>query len=315
MRPVADPRANLLLVRQAYLRLTLAVTKDKSLDDKTTATRRKRKRRKGAAAAGGGSGRGRHEQNQHITLTVRQIVLGDDGIILSSHRLSTKDVASQEGEVVIDVAEAAQQWMLQPEDNQGLKVDCQGCREAGIRIVGPGDIKDPLEPELSVEIEKKMRHPSSLLSRNKRSYFMRTISPNDSGRQSNRRVECRVPSPKSGKGRNKRKKKQRCCRERMEIDFTLLDGFEFILQPLTFDAFMCQGRCPNRFNPAHGHALLQSLMHMKTRGLSKKERVPRPCCAASKLSSLPILHLSQSNDHRLDVSHWKNVIVGECKCS
>ncbi|KAF7383528.1 hypothetical protein HZH66_012878 [Vespula vulgaris] len=112
-----------------------------------------------------------------------------------------------------------------------------------------------------------------------------------------RRTECR--------GDNKK-----CCRHEMTVIFKDLKGFEFIVQPKTFDAGYCKGRCPPRYNPAHHHALLQSLIWKEDR-----RKAPRPCCAPSKLAELEILYFDENDSTSLKVSNWKNMRVLECACS
>ncbi|XP_075219570.1 TGF-beta domain-containing family member maverick isoform X2 [Lycorma delicatula] len=104
--------------------------------------------------------------------------------------------------------------------------------------------------------------------------------------------------------------RKRCCRHTMDVVFKDLPGFEFIIQPYSFDAGYCKGRCPARYNPAHHHALLQSLIWKQDR-----QRAPRPCCAPSKLADLEILHLDEDDPTVLKVSTWKNMRVLECACS
>lgn len=112
-----------------------------------------------------------------------------------------------------------------------------------------------------------------------------------------RRTEC--------KGQNKK-----CCRHEMTVIFKDLKGFEFIIQPKVFDAGYCKGRCPPRYNPAHHHALLQSLIWKEDR-----KKAPRPCCAPSKLTELEILYFDENDATKLKVSNWKNMKVLECACS
>ncbi|KAJ8682266.1 hypothetical protein QAD02_018058 [Eretmocerus hayati] len=112
-----------------------------------------------------------------------------------------------------------------------------------------------------------------------------------------RRTECR------GDGK-------RCCRHELTVNFHELDGFDFIIQPKSFDAGYCKGRCPPRFNPAHHHALLQSLIWKEDRS-----KAPRPCCAPSKLAELEILYFDENDSTKLKVSNWKDMRVLECACS
>lgn len=103
---------------------------------------------------------------------------------------------------------------------------------------------------------------------------------------------------------------KKCCRHEMTVIFKDLKGFEFIVQPKSFDAGYCKGRCPPRYNPAHHHAVLQSLIWKDNRG-----KVPRPCCAPNKLTELEILFIDDNDTTKLKISSWKNMKVLECACS
>jgi hypothetical protein len=56
---------------------------------------------------------------------------------------------------------------------------------------------------------------------------------------------------------------KKCCRDDMKVNLRELKGFEFIVEPKEFNAFVCRGRCPPRYHPLTEHSLLQSVMHMK----------------------------------------------------
>ncbi|XP_076640793.1 TGF-beta domain-containing family member maverick [Halictus rubicundus] len=103
---------------------------------------------------------------------------------------------------------------------------------------------------------------------------------------------------------------KKCCRHELTVMFKDLKGFEFIVYPKTFDAGYCKGRCPPRYNPAHHHALLQSLLWKEDR-----KKVPKPCCAPSKLDQLMIVYFDENDSTQLKVSYWKNIKVLECACS
>ncbi|CAK9819973.1 Protein dbl-1 [Anthophora plagiata] len=103
---------------------------------------------------------------------------------------------------------------------------------------------------------------------------------------------------------------KKCCRHELTVMFKDLKGFEFIVHPKTFDAGYCKGRCPPKYNPAHHHALLQSLLWKEDR-----KKVPKPCCAPSKLDQLMIVYFDEDDATQLKVSYWKNIQVLECACS
>ena len=87
----------------------------------------------------------------------------------------------------------------------------------------------------------------------------------------------------------------------------------FIFQPRIFDAHLCRGRCPPRFNMANDHAMLQSIMHLKTRH-QIHGKIPKPCCVGRKFRPLDILHVDDLDPTKLKVTRWKDVIVTECGC-
>ena len=110
----------------------------------------------------------------------------------------------------------------------------------------------------------------------------------------------------------------KCCKDNMIVNFDEMEGFEFIVEPRQFNAYMCRGRCPARYKPLNDHSLLQSLLHIKQQKNLEQEdsvKVKRPCCVPSKLSSLPILHLDENDPSKLKVTLWHNIIVTECACA
>lgn len=122
-------------------------------------------------------------------------------------------------------------------------------------------------------------------------------SNNNNKNRQNRRTNCY-------------KANQRCCRHSMEVTFKEIKGFEFIIQPKVFDAGYCHGRCPPRYNPAHHHAMLQSLIWKQNH-----HKAPRPCCAPSKLVELEVLHVDEKDSDKLKISTWSDMKVVECACS
>ena len=95
----------------------------------------------------------------------------------------------------------------------------------------------------------------------------------------------------------------------MSVGIEDLEGFGFIYQPLQFDAAFCVGRCPARYHPLNDHSLLQSLMHIKSKKVAKREKasgnenarasIKNPCCAPSHFENLDILHLDENDVTKL----------------
>ncbi|XP_012265619.3 bone morphogenetic protein 4 [Athalia rosae] len=183
--------------------------------------------------------------------------------------------------VEFDSTEAVASWIHEGAENFGFAMEASR--------KGAPLLWFPASPALNVFTVSEARSPGV---RNRRATPDQLLSLHRG-----RRTECR--------GQNKK-----CCRHQMTVIFKDLKGFEFILQPKDFDAGYCKGRCPPRYNPAHHHALLQSLIWKEDR-----KKAPRPCCAPSKLAELEILYFDENDTTKLKVSNWKNMKVLECACS
>lgn len=58
---------------------------------------------------------------------------------------------------------------------------------------------------------------------------------------------------------------------------------------------------------ATNHAIVQTLVH-----LLEPKKVPKPCCAPTRLGALPVLyHLNEEN---VNLKKYKNMIVKSCGC-
>ena len=206
-----------------------------------------------------------------------------EGTVVDSQDLIND--ASDDILVSFDVTDSLQAWTMDGESQKGFKIQAPG-----FEIVERSGW-----PTLLVDAEFS-------LTRHRRS----ALFPGWSGREDD------ISGPaKCGGGAADNK----CCRDDMMVKFKDLQGFDFILEPTEFNAFMCRGKCPARFRPLNDHSLLQSLMHIKQQRQEGGEgRVKRPCCVPAKLTSLPILHLDEENPAKLKVTVWKSIIVTECAC-
>jgi len=206
--------------------------------------------------------------------------------------VDTQEVINDEQEEVMvsfDLTDSLQSWILQPESNAGVVVEAA----AGWDLLDPADT-----PALSVQSEFS-------LTRHRRSAMFPGFSLKEEEEENS--GDCESAGD------------HRCCRDDMMVKFRDLQGFNFILEPTEFNAYMCRGKCPARFRPLNDHSLLQSLLHMRQQRQEgdmegHHSRVKRPCCVPAKLSSLPILHLDEENPAKLKVTVWKSIIVTECAC-
>ncbi|XP_030379450.1 uncharacterized protein LOC115627781 [Scaptodrosophila lebanonensis] len=207
-----------------------------------------------------------------------------------------------------DVTKAVRRWLSKSHQNLGIEIQCDKCRRVGARIlsdvsassdnIDEDDDRFHLRPVLNIIGHLGHTHREGGVHH-----------PNTSGNQTSNYYHHRSDHNRL-KPNNCYKAHQRCCRHQLDVAFKDIAGFEFIIQPKMFDAGYCQGRCPPRHNPAHHHALLQSLIWQKDHS-----RVPRPCCAPSKLVELEVLHLDEEHSDQLKISTWSDMQVVECACS
>ena len=233
------------------------------------------------------------KRTSHILLSkkisISQIIEGDEGTIVDSFTINNdfEEVDS----VTFDVSDTIQAWYLDKESQKGLKLDADG-----FEVI----VNEEESPMISVD--------STLsLIRHRRSVGLFQLKDDV------------IPDADSSQDCDGAE--NRCCRSDMVVNLRELEGFNFILEPTQFNAFMCRGKCPARYKPLNDHSLLQSLMHIKHQHEAvdavdePMNRIKRPCCVSSKLSSLPILHLDENNPSKLKVTTWKSIIVTECACA
>jgi len=192
-----------------------------------------------------------------------------------------------------NAADMVQSWILDDQTNFGLRIECDLCHTLGIHF-GNEDVSLALKIHTTDNQLAITRRSSIISDMAEMSHFMAD------------------DAHKSCISR-KNKKSPRCCLDSMTVDLNQIPGFEFIQQPRIFDAHLCRGRCPPRFNMANDHAMLQSIMHLKTRH-QIHGKIPKPCCVGRKFRPLDILHVDDLDPTKLKVTRWKDVIVTECGC-
>ena len=105
----------------------------------------------------------------------------------------------------------------------------------------------------------------------------------------------------------------KCCRTKMTVSIKKIPELNFIIHPLEFEAYRCDGRCPRQYRPAHNHAIVQGFVHQEDKKVDKHPITPKPCCAPKTLKDLDIIYVDDK--HTFRTGTWNNVIVEECACS
>ncbi|EDV45236.1 uncharacterized protein LOC6555854 isoform X1 [Drosophila erecta] len=260
-------------------------------------------------------------RSQQLNLKVYQLVSANRRRKISSRKFEFENVGYEETRtqwIEFDVTKAVRSWLNKSHDHLGIEIQCYKCKSIGARILS--DFSPSSSPNSAASNNEHLNimpvlniighgtlnsqeHGDSdvhhiILTNNRSDQYVHHRSDHDSTWR------------KDKWSNNCYKLHQRCCRNQLNVAFKNIKGFEFILQPKVFDAGYCHGRCPPRHNPAHHHALLQSLIWQEDHN-----RAPRPCCAPSKLEMLEILHVDEDHSDKLKISTWSDMQVVECACS
>ncbi|XP_042552237.1 nodal homolog [Dipodomys spectabilis] len=102
---------------------------------------------------------------------------------------------------------------------------------------------------------------------------------------------------------------QLCRKVKFQVDFNLIGWGSWIIYPKQYNAYRCEGECPNpvgeEFHPTN-HAYIQSLLKRY-----QPHRVPSTCCAPVKTKPLSMLYVDNG---RVLLEHHEDMIVEECGC-
>ncbi|XP_053548829.1 nodal homolog [Bombina bombina] len=100
-----------------------------------------------------------------------------------------------------------------------------------------------------------------------------------------------------------------CRRVDFYVDFSLIGWDQWIIHPLKYNAYRCEGLCPSPVNEGlrpHNHAYLQSIVNFYM-----SSKAPPVCCAPLKMSALSMAY---RKDREIVVEHHEEMIVEECGC-
>lgn len=118
-----------------------------------------------------------------------------------------------------------------------------------------------------------------------------------------------------------------CQIQTLYVSFKDLKWQDWIIAPDGYGAFYCAGECNFPLNAhmnATNHAIVQTLVHLMHPSKVKQLRiilnvikfnslkVPKPCCAPTKLSAISVLYyLDETN---VNLKKYKNMVVKSCGC-
>ncbi|XP_055493832.1 bone morphogenetic protein 2-like [Leucoraja erinacea] len=99
-----------------------------------------------------------------------------------------------------------------------------------------------------------------------------------------------------------------CCRRSLHVSFEEIGWSDWIRAPSSYNAFYCDGTCPQKYKLATMHTLIKSKMNRLSNGA-----IPAPCCVPASYEPLTLLHFN-SND-KLILTAFDDMIVSKCHCS
>ncbi|XP_036608928.1 growth/differentiation factor 7 [Trichosurus vulpecula] len=130
------------------------------------------------------------------------------------------------------------------------------------------------------------------------------------------RVAGGVGSPGGGSGNpgpgraSGRKGRSRCSRKPLHVDFKELGWDDWIIAPLDYEAYHCEGVCDfplrSHLEPTN-HAIIQTLMNSMA-----PEATPPSCCVPAKLSPISILYIDAGNN--VVYKQYEDMVVETCGC-
>ncbi|XP_076305734.1 bone morphogenetic protein 2-like [Tachypleus tridentatus] len=121
----------------------------------------------------------------------------------------------------------------------------------------------------------------------------------------------RVARVRRGNRKHRRKgHKINCHRKPMYVDFADVGWDSWILAPVGYDAYYCEGGCPyplaDHLNTTN-HAIIQNLVNSVN-----KEMVPPACCVPTELSSISLLYKNEYD--QVVLKNYQEMVVQGCGC-
>ncbi|KAM4625937.1 growth/differentiation factor 6-A [Polymixia lowei] len=106
------------------------------------------------------------------------------------------------------------------------------------------------------------------------------------------------------------RKRTRCSRKPLHVNFKDLGWDDWIIAPLDYEAHHCEGMCDfplrSHLEPTN-HAIIQTLMNSMDPDIS-----PPSCCVPTKLSPISILYIDSGNN--VVYKQYEDMVVESCGC-
>lgn len=248
----------------------------------------------------------RAEDGDKFMISVHNIVsISDDGRNHKELELLAAVNTSRHhtGWIEFNVTSALRQWIANDKANHGLYITAHPVNrpeheirldELGLVIKGDEEYQ-PFMVGFFQGLELKMHAMRMQNRRTKR---------NASGRK---KSELRHPFLDTNRVSNVPRS---CQIQQLYVSFKELKWEDWIVAPAGYGAYYCSGECNFPLNShmnATNHAIVQTLVH-----LLHPQKVPKPCCAPTKLTAISVLYfLDESN---VNLKKYRNMVVKSCGC-
>uniref|UniRef100_A0A3B3UYH3 Growth differentiation factor 5 n=1 Tax=Poecilia latipinna TaxID=48699 RepID=A0A3B3UYH3_9TELE len=124
----------------------------------------------------------------------------------------------------------------------------------------------------------------------------------------NQRRMRRAPPPRGAK--KPLRSRPRCHRRRLHVNFKDMGWDDWIIAPLEYDAYHCDGACDfpirSHLEPTN-HAIIQTLINSMD-----PDTTPPTCCVPTRLSSISILYIDSANN--VVYKQYEEMVVESCGC-
>ncbi|XP_051890912.1 bone morphogenetic protein 2-like [Pristis pectinata] len=192
---------------------------------------------------------------------------------IQPHFLGSKVITSNfEKAETFDIQKTVEHWINYPQENYGLEFEL---------LPWPSSNKHDSEDKMSIEVELEIE--------------VQKIYKEVRTRRESYTEDCQ-------------RNQIRCCRRSLHVSFEEIGWSDWIRAPLSYNAFYCDGTCPQKYKLATMHTLIKSKMNRLSNGA-----IPAPCCVPASYEPLTLLHFN-SND-KLILTAFDNMIVSKCHCS
>lgn len=256
-----------------------------------------------------------------VLVHVYQLAGPSDRILLDSTTVDVYGIGERGKWIEFNVRAAVNNWIDADHSNLGFEIHCSGCDKQGVQVIHEQSNVSPDfygQEDMDDMVDEDIMRPATTFhnehgeENNPALNIISRVGRSPRGKRSRvlRPYSNRLHPRKPHQTKCEEHNGQKCCRSEMKVVFRDLKSLDFIIQPKSFDAGYCRGKCPFNYNVASNHAYLQGMIWRQDR-----KKVPRPCCTPKKLEDLQVLHIDEQDPTKLKVSTWTEMKVSECACS